>query len=190
MIRTSSKRPRGHISGGVFHHPQPRVSEFADGELSEEQLAALRHDRHLVVEEIGGAPTGRQAAPAADVGAETDAATAASLKQREEALDAREQALDVREQELNARAEAIKQSLAPPRNNGAGAAGAASNEATDVPAREKLLKDAIRKVVEGKQKADFTRDGRPTTEAIEREGGVDISAAERDAWFKELYPDA
>jgi len=116
MIRITAKPARGFYRCGVYHPPTP--IDHAEERFTDEELARLRSEPHLVVEIVEGASAGESE-------------------------------------------------------------------------REQQLKAAMRKVMEGKQKSDFTKDGKPTTEAIEREApGRDITAAERDAWFKELYPDA
>jgi hypothetical protein len=176
MIRTSSKRPRGHISAGVFHHPQPRYSEFADGDFNADQLKQLRRDRELVVEEIDGEPTGQppaRALPPAG-GAGEDAAyleRKAALADLERSLAARKDALDAADTAMTARQKAIDELLA--------------NETF----RAIALRYGVRRVIESAAAADFTKNHAPTTEAISREAlGLPCSAQERDALVAEMSP--
>ena len=97
-----------------------------------------------------------------------------ALLQRKGELDTRTADLDAREAEISKRAAEVKLK---------------DWMLSDPGFREARLKAAIKKVVEGKAKADFTQGGEPTTEAVEKLAGENITAAERSQWFAELYPD-
>ena len=128
---------------------------------------------------------GGTAAPAPPPDATLDKAIqtrAAELDLMEEGQNAREKDLDTREDALETRANALddrEQALDQKRWL-----------LSDPGFRESRLKAAIKRVVEGKAKDDFTKDGLPTADAIDREcPGENITAAERNQWFAELYPE-
>jgi hypothetical protein len=171
MIRTTSRRPRGHYRAGVFHGP--KGSEWPDGRFNAEQLKQLKADPFLTVEKREGEPTGQP--PARALPGAQDAAALAAERERladlERSLAARKDALDAADAAMTARQKAIDELL--------------GNETF----RFIALRYGIQRVVEGKAPADFTKDGRPTTEAISREAlGIECSARARDALVAELQP--
>lgn len=177
MIRTISKRPRGHLSAGLFHHPETAGgSRFGDEELSAAQIAALEADPDLTVERddepLPGAPSAQPGGGAGAPDHEEIEHARVELERREADLGEREAALKSREEaqaERIQRLEALEQAVKEP----------------DI--REAVLRAAIARVVNAGRKDDLTKDKKPKTEAVEAEvPGLDITAGERDRWFEEL----
>jgi hypothetical protein len=171
MIRTTSRRPRGHYRAGVFHGP--KGSEWPDGHFNAEQIKQLKADPFLTVEKREGEPTGQP--PARALPGTEDAAALAAERERladlERSLAARKDALDAADTAMTARQKAIDELLA--------------NETF----RAIALRYGVRRVIESAAAADFTKNHAPTTEAISREAlGLPCSAQERDALVAELSP--
>jgi hypothetical protein len=183
MLRTTSKRSPGHHRGGAFH--SAKGSEWPEERFTPDQLEQLRADPFLLVEVgVEGEPSGQppaRALPAA--GAAEDAKRKADLDAREKALEERsatlEQAgaaLEKAEAALAARGALLEQNSA-----------ALDKVMADEAFRAIAHRYAVKRVMEGKQEGDLTKDGRPTTDAIEREAlGIPITAKERDALVEEL----
>jgi hypothetical protein len=173
MIRTTSRRPRGHYRAGVFH--SQKGSEWPDGRFTGEQLKQLKADPFLAVEKREGepAPTDSERAGKALGGALADdlAAERERLADLERSLAARKDALDGADAAMTARQNAIDEML--------------GNEAF----RAVALRYGVLRVLAGVDAKDFTKGGAPTTEAISREAlGLPCSAQERDALVAEMSP--
>lgn len=207
MIRISAKPQRGFYRAGMLHPHQP--VDHPDDAFTAEQLAALKDESLLAVQVIEGEPENAPAdSPAPDmveVGetgklkeqlGQREAAVAErenAVEQREKMVEQRENWVTLREGEAETREEKTQE-----REEAIGEREEKTQEREqkfqqlrDRPlVREGILKAAIEKVQKGQAKGDFTKEGEPKTEAVEREApGMDITASERSQWFAELYPD-